>query len=50
MAKIPGILLAHPGLNLAVEGYTDSTGSDELHQLLSEQWAPTDRLRRKSSG
>ncbi|HEV7551397.1 MAG TPA: OmpA family protein [Candidatus Angelobacter sp.] len=39
LAKLSGIVLAHPGLNLAVEGYTDSTGSDELNQKLSEQRA-----------
>jgi outer membrane protein OmpA-like peptidoglycan-associated protein len=39
LAKISGIVLAHPGLNLEVEGYTDSTGSDELNQRLSEQRA-----------
>jgi outer membrane protein OmpA-like peptidoglycan-associated protein len=32
-------VLAHPGLNLEVEGHTDSTGSDELNQTLSEQRA-----------
>ena len=35
LAKLSGIVLAHSGLNLAVEGYTDSTGSDELNQKLS---------------
>ncbi|HUK53396.1 MAG TPA: OmpA family protein [Candidatus Binatia bacterium] len=39
LAKLSGIILAHPGLNLAVEGYTDSTGSDELNQKLSEKRA-----------
>jgi outer membrane protein OmpA-like peptidoglycan-associated protein len=39
LAKLTGIVLAHPGLNLAVEGHTDSTGSDELNQKLSEQRA-----------
>jgi outer membrane protein OmpA-like peptidoglycan-associated protein len=43
LAKLSGIVLAHPGLNLAVEGYTDSTGSDELNQRLSEQRASTVR-------
>jgi outer membrane protein OmpA-like peptidoglycan-associated protein len=33
------IVLAHPGLNLDIEGHTDSTGSDELNQKLSEQRA-----------
>ena len=39
MAKISGILLAHPGLTLQIEGYTDSVGSDEFNQQLSEQRA-----------
>lgn len=39
LAKLSGILLAHPGLNLGVEGYTDATGSDEFNQRLSEQRA-----------
>lgn len=39
MAKISGILLAHPGLTLQIEGYTDSVGSDEYNQQLSEQRA-----------
>jgi outer membrane protein OmpA-like peptidoglycan-associated protein len=39
LAKLSGIVLAHPGLNLEVEGHTDSTGSDELNQKLSEDRA-----------
>jgi len=29
LAKLTGIVLAHPGLKLAVEGHTDSVGGDE---------------------
>lgn len=43
LAKISGIVISHPGLNLQVEGYTDITGSDELNQRLSEQRANTVR-------
>ena len=43
LAKLSGILLAHPGLNLEVEGHTDSIGSDEFNQRLSEQRAATVR-------
>jgi outer membrane protein OmpA-like peptidoglycan-associated protein len=43
LAKLSGIILAHPGLNLAVEGHTDSTGSPEFNQKLSEQRAGTVR-------
>ena len=39
LAKVSGIILAHPGLNLEVEGHTDSVGSDEYNQHLSEQRA-----------
>ncbi|HKV49211.1 MAG TPA: OmpA family protein, partial [Candidatus Acidoferrales bacterium] len=39
MAKISGILLAHPGLTLQIEGYTDSVGGDDYNQQLSEQRA-----------
>jgi outer membrane protein OmpA-like peptidoglycan-associated protein len=37
LAKISGILLAHPGLTLQIEGHTDSVGSDEFNQQLSER-------------
>jgi outer membrane protein OmpA-like peptidoglycan-associated protein len=39
LAKLSGIVLGHPGLNLQIEGFTDSTGSDELNQTLSEKRA-----------
>jgi outer membrane protein OmpA-like peptidoglycan-associated protein len=39
LAKIGGIILAHQGLKLEVEGHTDSVGSDEYNQKLSEQRA-----------
>jgi outer membrane protein OmpA-like peptidoglycan-associated protein len=39
LAKIAGIIISHPGLRLEVEGYTDSVGSDEFNQRLSEQRA-----------
>jgi outer membrane protein OmpA-like peptidoglycan-associated protein len=39
LAKLSGIILGHPGLNLEIEGYTDSVGSDEMNQKLSEQRA-----------
>jgi outer membrane protein OmpA-like peptidoglycan-associated protein len=37
LAKISGILLAHPGLTLQIEGHTDSVGSDAFNQQLSER-------------
>jgi len=39
LAKLSGIVLAHPGLNLAVEGYTDNVGAEEFNRKLSEQRA-----------
>ncbi len=36
LAKVSGILQAYPGLKLQVEGYTDSVGSDDYNQKLSE--------------
>ena len=39
LAKVAGIVLANPGLSLQVEGHTDSVGSDDYNQKLSEQRA-----------
>ncbi len=39
LAKVAGIILSHPGLTIAVEGHTDSVGSDEYNQKLSENRA-----------
>jgi outer membrane protein OmpA-like peptidoglycan-associated protein len=39
LARISGIVASHPGLNLQIEGYTDSTGTAELNQKLSEERA-----------
>jgi outer membrane protein OmpA-like peptidoglycan-associated protein len=39
LARLSGIVLAHNGLKLEVEGHTDATGSDALNQTLSEQRA-----------
>jgi outer membrane protein OmpA-like peptidoglycan-associated protein len=43
LAKLSGIVLAHPGLKLAVEGYTDNVGTDEVNQKLSDKRAETVR-------
>jgi outer membrane protein OmpA-like peptidoglycan-associated protein len=37
LAKVSGILLAYPGLQVQLEGHTDNIGSDEYNQKLSEQ-------------
>jgi len=39
LAKISGIVLAYPSLKLAVEGNTDSVGTEIFNQQLSEQRA-----------
>ncbi len=43
LAKLSGIIQAHPGLNLAIEGYTDSSGTAEFNMKLSQQRADTVR-------
>jgi len=43
LAKISGIVLAHPGLSLQIEGHTDSVGGDEFNQQLSERRADSVR-------
>jgi outer membrane protein OmpA-like peptidoglycan-associated protein len=43
LAKISGIVLAHPGLSLQIEGHTDSVGGDDFNQQLSERRADTVR-------
>lgn len=39
LARVSGIVLAHPGLRLEAEGHTDSTGTDSFNQQLSEKRA-----------
>jgi outer membrane protein OmpA-like peptidoglycan-associated protein len=43
LAKVAGILLAYPGLNIEVGGYTDNVGSDGMNQKLSESRASSVR-------
>jgi len=50
LAKVSGILLAYPDLKLDIEGHTDSIGSDEYNQRLSEKRAGTVRGYLVSSG
>src|SRR5579864_417782 len=50
LAKISGIVLAYPDLRLLIEGHTDSIGSDEYNQELSEKRAATVRDYLVSSG
>ena len=52
LAKVAGILIAYPGLNIAVGGYTDNVGGDEMNQKLSENRAGAvrDYLVKRRSG
>ncbi|HET6142135.1 MAG TPA: OmpA family protein [Candidatus Acidoferrales bacterium] len=43
LAKVSGIILAHNGLSLQIEGHTDSVGSDDFNQRLSEKRADSVR-------
>jgi len=50
LAKISGILLAYPTLHLSVEGHTDSVGTDDYNQKLSERRADSVRDYLTSNG
>ena len=39
LAKVAGILIAYPSLDIAVGGYTDNVGGDAMNQTLSENRA-----------
>ena len=39
LAKVAGILIAYPGLNIEVGGYTDNVGGDDMNMKLSENRA-----------
>lgn len=43
LARVAGILLSTPGLNINVEGHTDSVGTDGYNQRLSESRAASVR-------
>jgi len=43
LARVAGILQGHPGLQMQVEGYTDSVGSEASNQQLSERRATSVR-------
>jgi outer membrane protein OmpA-like peptidoglycan-associated protein len=39
LAKVAGILIAYPSLDIEVGGYTDNVGGDDMNQKLSEKRA-----------
>lgn len=43
LAKVAGIIQAYPDLKLNIEGFTDSTGTPQYNQVLSEKRAATVR-------
>ena len=50
LAKFSGIVLSHPGLNMHIEGYTDSIGDDAYNLTLSENRANAVRAYLVSEG
>jgi len=50
LAKVAGILLAYPDIRVEVDGYTDSTGSLDFNQQLSQQRAEAVRTYLTSQG
>lgn len=50
LARVSGIVLAYPDLKLEIEGHTDSIGSEEYNQTLSEKRAATVRNYLVTSG
>jgi len=43
LAKLAGIVQLFPKINLRIEGYTDSTGTDEFNMRLSQERAESVR-------
>jgi len=50
MAKVAGILIAYPDIHVEIDGYTDSTGSLELNERLSQERADAVRSYLSSQG
>ncbi|MBS1829959.1 MAG: OmpA family protein [Acidobacteria bacterium] len=50
LARVAGIMLAHPSLRIEVEGHTDNVGGDEYNQKLSEDRANSVREFMTSQG
>lgn len=50
LAKVAGILLAYPDIHVEVDGFTDSTGSLEFNERLSQERADSVRVYLQSQG
>ena len=50
LAKVAGILIAYPDIHVEIDGYTDSTGSLEFNERLSQQRAEAVRSYLSSQG
>src|SRR5580693_6907635 len=50
LAKVAGILIAYPDIRVEIDGYTDSTGSLEFNNRLSQQRADSVRSYLSSQG
>ncbi len=50
LAKVAGILIAYPDIHVEIDGYTDSTGSLEFNDRLSQQRADSVRSYLSSQG
>jgi outer membrane protein OmpA-like peptidoglycan-associated protein len=50
LAKVAGILIAYPDIHVEIDGYTDSTGSLELNERLSQERADAVRTYLSSQG
>ena len=50
LAKVAGILIAYPDIRVEIDGYTDSTGSLEFNERLSQQRAESVRSFLASQG
>jgi outer membrane protein OmpA-like peptidoglycan-associated protein len=50
LARLSGVILAHPGLKLRIVGYTDTTGSESFNLTLSGQRADAARAFLVSQG
>ncbi len=50
LAKVAGILIAYPDIHVEIDGYTDSTGSLEFNERLSQQRAEAVRSFLASQG